>query len=752
MDCHWLHRLVLLGALGLLVPSPGAAQVSATEAPETETQADTASDAVDLDPIVVIGSRAAEPLQQVVGSVSVLDRDRLERNGVVDIADLAELVPGVSVPVDAVRFGRQGFNIRGLEGNRVSIEIDGVPLPDGFGVGQFALAGRDLVSLDAVQRVEVLRGPASTLYGSKALAGVVSMRTRTPEDFLWRGNALAGGGSLGIWSRDDSRFASANLAASEGRWSGMMLLARYTGHETENNPNDGGMAANPVDFDRDVALAGIGYDGDRAGRWMLTLDHASGSQQTDVQSLVFGPGRYSTTYALEGDDDWSRDRISLAASWSEPWAAINVLDLLVYQQDSGTRQLTDQYRLADQQTPYPTLRAREFDFDQTSRGLELVAQSRNEWGDHAHWQVFGIDLTRHEYEGLRNGTQVNLDTGDGSNVILGEVFPVRDFPISVARELGIFWQDEIGIAPRWTVVPGLRWERYSLDARPDAIWLEDNPESAIADIDSSQWTPKLGLRFTASEYASLYAQLVQGYRAPPFSDVNVGLYLPGFNYLVKPNPDLKPERSLGFETGLHWNSPLLIASFAAYDNRFRDLIDSRANLGIDPVTGALVFQSVNRDRARIYGLEIDAHWRLGAWRDYWQGAYAEFRASWLRGTDTARDEPLNSVPPGNASVVGGWQGAGERWGTQLMLTGVQRVSRVDDSAGVLYQPAGYAIWDANAWVYLGEHLRLDLGVRNIGDRRYWSWSSVRGVRPGAPDLDLYTQPGRNFMLKLSADW
>lgn len=748
MVSHLSRRLVALGALGLFVPAIAAAQ----SVEEAYSEAEPESEVVNLDPIVVIGSRAAEPLQQVVGSVSVVDRDRLERNGVADIADLSRLVPGVSVPVDAVRFGRQGFNIRGLEGNRVSIEIDGVPMPDGFGVGQFALAGRDLVSLDAVQRVEVLRGPASTLYGSKALAGVVAMTTRTPEDFLWRGNDLATGASGGMWSRDESWFGSANLAAANGPWSGAVLLARYAGHETENNPRDGGMQANPADFDRDVALVKIAYDGDRAGRWMLTLDHGAGSQQTDVQSLVFGPGRYGTTYALDGDDDWNRDRVSLAASWSEPWAGIDVLDMLVYQQDSSTTQLTDQYRLADAQTPYPTLRARKFNYDQTSRGLELVAQSRNQWGDTAHWQVFGIDLTGHEYEGLRNGTQVNLDTGDETNVVLGEVFPVRDFPNSNVQELGIFWQDEIGFAPRWSVVPGLRWEHYSLDAQPDAIWIEDNPSAAIADIGSSQWTPKLGLRFTASEHASLYAQLVQGYRAPPFSDVNVGLYLPGFNYLVKPNPDLKAEESLGFEAGLHWNSPVLIASIAAYDNRFHDLIDSRANLGIDPDSGALVFQSVNRDRAEIYGLEVDSHWNLGSWRDSWRGTYLEFRASWLRGTDTARDQPLNSVPPGNATVVGGWQSASESWGAQLSLTGVERVSRVDESAGDLYQPAGYSVWDANAWVYLGEHVRLDLALRNIGDRRYWDWSSVRGIAPGAADLDLYTQSGRNYMLKLSADW
>ena len=247
-------------------------------------------------------------------------------------------------------------------------------------------------------------------------------------------------------------------------------------------------------------------------------------------------------------------------------------------------------------------------------------------------------------------------------------------------------------------------------------------------------------------------QAVRGFRAPPFSDVNVGLYLPTFNYLVKPNPDLKPERSLGFEAGLRWSGPLLRGSIAAYDNRFRDLIESRANLGVDPATGALVFQSVNRDRARIKGLEADAHWSLGAWREAWRGAYVELRANWLRGTDTVRNQPLNSVAPGRATLVGGWQADAERWGVQMSVTGVQRVSRVDDSAGPLYQPAGYSRVDLNAWRTFGDHVRLDLAVNNIGNRRYFDWVGLRGIKPDAPDLDLYTQPGRSVMLKLSVDW
>ncbi|MEZ5462540.1 hypothetical protein [Dokdonella sp.] len=95
-------------------------------------------------------------------------------------------------------------------------------------------------------------------------------------------------------------------------------------------------------------------------------------------------------------------------------------------------------------------------------------------------------------------------------------------------------------------MPGLRWEGYSLDAKPDAIWLEDNPDTAIADVDSTQWTPKLGLRLHCQRECDPVRPDCAGLSGTAVSDVNVGLYLPGFNYLVKPNPDLKPEESLGF--------------------------------------------------------------------------------------------------------------------------------------------------------------------------------------------------------------
>src|SRR3546814_3458082 len=110
-------------------------------------------------------------------------------------------MPGVEVVSEGNRFGTRGFSIRGLEGNRVRIVVDGVPLADAYSIGQFASAGRDLVDLEAVERVEIQRGPASTLYGSDALAGVVAFRTLDPEALLLRGDGDRYLG-LRLWGTD----------------------------------------------------------------------------------------------------------------------------------------------------------------------------------------------------------------------------------------------------------------------------------------------------------------------------------------------------------------------------------------------------------------------------------------------------------------------------------------------------------------------------------------------------------------------
>ncbi len=721
---------------------PATARADDPPPAETRTQ--------ELDRVVVIASRAPEPAGRVVATVGAIDRETIERRQIDTIAELVRYEPGIDALGDSTRFGWQGFSIRGLDGNRVSMEIDGVPVAESFGVGQFASAGRDLVELDVVQRVEILRGPASTLYGSDALAGVVAYRTRSPADLLARGDGdMHVAARIGGGDRDDNRSVSSALALRGfgGRLEAMALATRREGHETENHSD--AHPANPLEDRRDAALLKLVWEGETGGRWTATLDHGEGRARTDVRSLRFGPGRFSTTTDLQGDDRHRRDRFSLGAEWEPQRGWLDRSALLLFAQRSETRQDTAQTRLPDRATRFPSLRLRRFDFGQRHSGIEWLGEARSDDDSVVrHRHVFGVEFARTAFTGLRDGSEINLDTGVGSNVVLGERFPVRDFPNSTARETGVFWQDEIGIGERFAVIPGLRWERYDLDAEADAIFREDYPDVRVADIRRSAWTPKLGMRWTAGEHNTFFAQYARGFRAPPFGDVNIGLSLALLNYEVRPNPDLRPETSHGLEAGWRWRGDGLRASVSLYRNRYRDLIDSRANLGTDPVSGALVFQSVNRSRARIEGIEAEATWTPAAAIDW------EFRAaaSWARGRDLARDAPLNSVAPGKLVLGASWAPADSDWGIEAVATGVAGQSALDESAGPLFHAPGHALFDLYAWWQPLPSLRLNLAVQNATDRRYWDWNTVRGVSATANDIDFHTRPGRSVNLSLSFDW
>ncbi|MDP1086218.1 TonB-dependent receptor plug domain-containing protein, partial [Klebsiella pneumoniae] len=85
--------------------------------------------------------------------------------------------PGVSVGGAGTRSGNAGFNIRGIDGDRILTQVDGVEVPDHFSNGPYAQTRRNYVDPEIVKRVEIRRGPASALYGSSAIGGAVSYFT-----------------------------------------------------------------------------------------------------------------------------------------------------------------------------------------------------------------------------------------------------------------------------------------------------------------------------------------------------------------------------------------------------------------------------------------------------------------------------------------------------------------------------------------------------------------------------------------------
>lgn len=708
--------------------------------------------AFELSEVVVVAARRPQPTEDVVGTVSVIARPEIERLQAQDIRDLVRYEPGVTVTGDVARFGLDGFNIRGVQGNRIQVRIDGVPMPDGFSVGSFSNAGRDQLDPELVERLEILRGPASALYGSDALGGIVTVTSRDARDLLPRPGRTA---TLraGLGTRDDAWRAGAFGAWRSEDHGLLVSLVERRGHEVRNHATGAEPPANPADTRRRSVLlrwSGQFDDVTLTG----TVDALDQRSATDVRSLVNGPGQFATTDSLSADDAESRERVLGTARFDEPVAWLDEFELRAYWQGSRTRQDTlQQRRAAPPAQRFPALRERRFDFAQWQQGVQAIGRAaRVGLGIEQDW-VFGAEFQRTRVKSRRDGRETNLMTGATTHVILGEVLPVRDFPNSVLGTAALFVAGELRLAgSAWSLLPALRWDRFRVDARVDPLFLEDNPTTAVVDTRDSRVTPKLGLRVDASDADRLYLAWAEGFRAPPFSDVNIALALPQFNYVVRPNPDLEPERSRGLELGWNHEGPQAAWRFAVFDNRYRNLIESRANLGPD-ATGALVFQSVNRARARIRGVEGAARIGLGV-LDPDLAAWS-LRGAWsiARGDDTARDVPLNTVQPDRLVLgieraeTGGWPELA------LVATAVRRVSRVDRSSADLFAPPGHVTFDLSLRKRFGEAVTVDAAIRNLGDVRYWDWANLRGVLVrNVPPPGFYTAPGRNGALTLTIEW
>ena len=739
---YFANRALPLLVLVLLIVTPTAAVRADDAAIDGES-----SRVNRLEKITVVANKVAEPLAEVAGTVSLIERERIDQILATNIKDLVRYEPGLSVNEDSSRFGAQGFSIRGLDANRVVIEVDGVPISDGFSIGSFSRANRDLVDPELIERVEILRGPASTLYGSDALAGVVSFTTRDPQALLDQGNGRSYlGGQLRYGSSDDSRLATGSFAFGAGDWRGLLSLSDRNANERENSPRPGGLSANPAEFRDHLGLAKFVYDSPRIGALQLTAEASRNRGRIDVQSLVGGPGQFATTTGLLADDLATRERLSLHWQRELRFLVFDRLHQLLYTEDTEFDQNTDQHRRGATASAAATRRERTFQYRQDTDGGEWTFDGERRFGRTPHRFVAGVEWVQNRLSERRDGRETNLRTGATTDTIAGEVLPVRDFPKSTTTELGVFAQDSIGLGSRLTLTPGIRFEYYRVAARVDPLWLADNPDTPVRDFSEQQATPKLGLSYQWSPELGGFVQVARGFRAPPFSDVNIGFDIPAFGFQAIPNPNLQSETSTGLEAGLRWNTEHSSGALSVFDNFYHNLIESRVNLGTDPVSGLLIFQSQNRDRAEISGAELSAEFDL----DRLLGPGPRLHTAWsyARGTDTRRHLPLNSIDPAKAVIGLVRESATGHHRLELIGSFVARKRRLDQSKGPLFVSPGFASFDLLYSWHPIDPLRVRLGVFNLSDRRQWVWGTVRGLAPTAREVDLATEPGRNLALSV----
>ena len=690
-----------------------------------------------LEEVVVVGSKIERPLWSVAGQVDILDRVTLDGQQMQEFAEISRYLPALESDFSGSRFGSTGVSIRGIGGNRVAFEFDGVPLPQQIDVGSFADSSRLALDPNIIKRTEILRGPASVLYGSDAIAGVVVLSSMDGKDLVEDGKQTYLGAKAGYFSESNSRLGGLTWAWAGKRDSLLATFSRRDGQEVNNQSRN--IENDRLNYGQWQFFTKWTHDFDNGASLRTSFDYFQRDVDSDLRAQL-GFERFRSTTRLQGEDEQVRKRITVRYKLPE-LAWLDSTKLNFYWQENETRQFTDQYRSS---RGAPVFLERDFFFNEQDYGMEFTASRGFDTAYVSHIVVAGFEWDRQELRESRDAVQTNQLTNSATKVVLGEVFPLRDMPRTSADKVGFYLQDEISLA-NLTLIPALRWDHYNLDARTDAIFPDS---SRLTDLSSEDLTLRLGATWRLTDSVSIYGHYSEGFRAPPAEDVNLFLDISLFNFRAIPNPELKPERSQNMEAGFRLQTDTTSLQAGAYYSAYDNFIESKALIGIDPGDGALIFQSRNLEEASIYGVEVNLNQSLRALGPLLADWHLDAGIHWAHGNNDSNDRALNSVSPLKAVLGLRWQPENLPLSATLRATHYGSQSRVDFSGGQFFVPGAATVADLVIDWRQSRQLQWYLGLYNITDARYWRYADTRRLQPSDPRVEQLSRPGINASLTM----
>jgi hemoglobin/transferrin/lactoferrin receptor protein len=733
-----------------------------------------ASGTLNLDQVTISATRQEQSVNSVPATVSVQTREDLDRNNVNSIKDLVRYEPGVSVGGAGQRAGITGYNIRGIDGDRVLTQVDGVQVPDSFFNGPYAQTNRNYVDPEIVKRVEILRGPASVLYGSNAIGGAVSYYTLDPDDIIKPGQDVGARLKTGYSSADDSWLTSGTVAGRTGDFDGLLHLSQRNGHETESYGETGGTGlnrteANPEDVRTTNVLAKLGWNYADDARFGLTYEHYKDDRDTNQLSAVGGPfnaGRGFGFYkARTGNDTVTRERFGLEHRFALDTALADNIKWSLNYQIAKTDQSTQEIYAPISRT---VLRNRDTNYKDRQWVFDAQADKSFAIADTDHTITYGTTIKQDKVTGLRTGNGTCLTVSGACRVIgapsaADTLKPASDFPDPTINSYSLFAQDQISWG-NWTFLPGARYDYTQLKPHITDEFLATADQSGNGQVSDKEKTwhrlsPKFGTTYSFNDNYTWYGQYAEGFRTPTAKALYGRFENLAGGYQVAPNPDLEPEKSKSYETGLRGQFEAGTFDVAVFYNKYRDFIDENA---ITPGYSETTFQSNNIKHATIKGVELKGRLNLDTFGAP-TGLYTQGSMAYLYGRNDDSGQPLNSVNP--LTGVFGLGYDQDKYGALLSWTLVKRKDRVDstmfktpDGTSTQFKTPGYGVLDLAGFYKVTDDVTVNAGLYNLTDKKYWQWDDVRGydsvgeasvTQPA--NLDRLTQPGRNFAINLVWD-
>jgi iron complex outermembrane recepter protein len=646
--------------------------------------------AADIEPIVVTATRDAIDVGDSPLPVTQLAGSRLQREQSVSLSGAIDRLPGVHNLTTGQQIGKPV--IRGLTGSRVLVLDDGHRLED------YSWSDEDGPSIDArlAQRVEVIRGPASVLYGSDAIGGVVNAVPAALPD------ASAGTSTrsqVELSGASNNREADVVLGA-EGARARIGWRATAIARLSEDMTTPDGKLEN-TKFGAFTGEAAAAFN---SSRGTSTLRYARYGGEFHLLEANEPPKPPGAEEEEEGPErKLSDDRVQFTGNY-----------------------ITGKLRLE------PKLQWQRHNLAEVSDELGPGGQPTG-----VESEVFNLllntlsadFLVHHGGEGKIHGT-LGASGGYQSSDSRGIIPLVPDARLTRG---GIFGFEQMDFG-RMSVVAGARGDAQSLSADANAdLGLTDQSRH------SSALAGDLGVIVRPVSDLAITANLGRAWRAPTLFELFAnGPRLGEARYEIG-DPNLDPETSLNVDGSVRWSGRRAHAEVSAFSNRIHDFIfitptgQTQGNLDVYRYTHAL---------ATLTGGEVSAD------IDPVNALTLRARYDMVRGTNEDTDEPLPLIPPPRTTLEAEVHGVGLGWAEHAHAGFDVEISSEQTRLGPFDTPTdGYTLLGLDAGIarHFGSRpVRFDLRVRNLTDKAYKSFlSRYKGFA-----LD----PGRNILIRVSAEF
>ncbi|MDR2129379.1 MAG: TonB-dependent receptor [Burkholderiaceae bacterium] len=647
---------------------------------------------------------------------SVVTHDELNMINAMNTLDVMERVPGVTVTRTGALDGVIVLRGMSSSGFRVPMFING----DRFrGRPSFQFM---MISPAELERVEVIRGPASIRYGSDGLSGLVNFVTRKPKGTLGERFALQGGDAALNWRSNGSGLQGD--ASLEAAGANKDFRAYVTARHADAYDAPGGEILNSHYRTVGVGFA-TGYMPNARERYELSYRYGSirdgtsnGSTTENNTSRRVPLTIHQARLGYEGTFDggpFSRIDASVYANAFE-----SMLETLTLSNNGNNlRRTVNNVRGPNIVGGHITLET-----SQTPYGLRWSLGA-----DFAHDHWLG---TKQRVESANHATGAYTDTGFERNG--------RELTQS---NIGLFALADWQVQKGWNLTAGGRFDFYNTDTEVAFLGSEDLRPlfEAARNSKTRAWTGSIGTSYFVSDTVELTASYGSGFHMPWHSQ----MFSSGWNgeSYTLPNPQLKPEYSSTAEAGARLHLPRAFVDIALYDSRYRNFMSTAQTtyLGL-PAT-----QTQNIGKARIYGMDLSAKWQVT------ERVNLHGNLAYTHGTDRSANKPIAGLAPWSGKLGAQYVGGNNAWSVTSEVQFAQGKKRWNSATE--YRTGGYGVVNVFAQLQLDrlgwtltQNAQAVIGVTNLFDKEYRSASTGSVMSQPMSNLNPLVSPGRSFNVTL----